>query len=136
VLAHILRITPECEDDRMSRTIVLVDDDEGFRRWARAWLVAQGYVILGEASAARPAIASVRQLRPEVVLVDVQLPDLDGFELTELLRNLPDPPAVILISSREWADYGDRVASSGAHGFVSKDELTREAIESLVRGSP
>jgi DNA-binding NarL/FixJ family response regulator len=126
----------QCEDDRMSRTIVLVDDDEGFRRWARAWLVAEGYVILGEAGAAQPAIASVRRLRPEVVLVDVQLPDLDGFELTELLCTLPDPPAVVLISSRERADYGDRVASSGALGFVSKDELTREAIELLVHGSP
>jgi DNA-binding NarL/FixJ family response regulator len=117
----------------VERTILLVDDDELFRRWAIAWLRAEGYDIVGEADRADTAVSWVRRLRPEVVLVDVQLPDLDGFELTELLRAEPQAPAIVLISSRDAADYGNRISASGARGFLRKDQLTADAIERLLQ---
>lgn len=119
----------------VGRTVMIVDDDERFRRWAAAWLRSEGYDIVGEADAAGTAILAVRRLRPEVALVDVQLPDEDGFEVARLLGAEPDPPVVVLISSREGADYGDRVTASGARGFVRKDELTVEVIERLLGAS-
>lgn len=119
----------------MDRRILLVDDDELFRRWAIAWLRAEGYDIVGEADRADTAVSWVRRLRPEVVLVDVQLPDLDGFELTELLRAEPQAPAIVLISSRDEADYRNRISASGARGFLRKDQLTAEAIERLLQVS-
>lgn len=115
---------------------MVVDDDESFRRWAIAWLSAEGYDIVGEADRADTAVSWVRQLRPEVVLVDVQLPDLDGFELTELLQAEPQAPAIVLISSRDASDYGNRVSASGARGFVRKDQLTADAIERLLEAPP
>jgi DNA-binding NarL/FixJ family response regulator len=117
----------------VERTILLVDDDELFRRWAIAWLRAEGYDIVGEADRADTAVSWVRRLRPEVVLVDVQLPDIDGFELTELLRAEPQAPAIVLISSRDAADYGNRISASGARGFLRKDQLTADAIERLLQ---
>jgi DNA-binding NarL/FixJ family response regulator len=136
VLARHPAAEPAWEDRPVRRTVLLVDDDEGFRRWAAEWLRSEGYAVVGQAGAAGTALSSVRRLRPEVVLVDVQLPDLDGFELTESLRAEPDPPAVVLISSRDAADYGDRIVASGAAGFISKEELTAEMIESVLQGAP
>jgi DNA-binding NarL/FixJ family response regulator len=119
----------------VERTILVVDDDAHFRRWAIAWLRTEGYDIVGEADRADTAVSWVRRLRPEVVLVDVQLPDLDGFELTELLRAEPQAPAIVLISSRDASDYGNRVSASGARGFVRKDQLSADAIERLLEAS-
>ena len=116
--------------------MLIVDDDPDFRRWARTWLDAEGYDIVGEAGDGRSALAEVRRLRPEVVLLDIQLPDLDGFEVTELLLSEPDPPEVVLISSRELRDYGDRVAASGARGFASKEDLSGPTLESLLGARP
>lgn len=120
----------------MSRTVLLVDDDEGFRRWAVAWLRSEGYAVVGEADGARSALSWVRRFRPEVALVDVQLPGIDGFELAEFLQAEPDPPAVVLISSREATEYADRIAASGAAGFISKEELTGAMIESVLESAP
>lgn len=115
----------------MRRTILVVDDDDRFRQWAVAWLRAEGYDIVGEADGSDTALSWVRRLRPEIVLVDVQLPDVDGFELTRLLTAEPHPPTVLLISSRDAPDYGD-ISASGARGFVRKDQLTSEVIERLL----
>ena len=120
----------------MTRRMLIVDDDPDFRRWARAWLESEGYDIVGEAGDGGSALAEVRRLRPEVVLLDIQLPDLDGFQVTELLLLEPDPPEVVLISSRESRDYGDRVAVSGARGFASKEDLSETTLESLLRARP
>ena len=118
----------------MARRMLIVDDDPEFRDWARAWLAAEGYLVVGEAGDGATALAEARRLRPDVVLLDIQLPDLDGFRVTELLMLDPDPPEVVLISSRDWLDYGDRIASSGARGFTSKEDLSGAALESLLEG--
>jgi DNA-binding NarL/FixJ family response regulator len=113
-------------------TVVVVDDHEGFRTFARAFLAAEGFEVLGEAEDARSAVAEVRRLRPDVVLLDVQLPDGDGFEVTRRLLRDARPPAIVLISTREAADYGDRIAACGARGFLLKSELTGPAVRALL----
>ena len=114
--------------------MVIVDDHRGFRAWARAFLEAEGYRVVGEAADGAEAISAVRHLRPEVVLLDVHLPDLDGFEVARRLAAEPEPAAVVLISSRELVDFGQRVSEAGVHGFITKVELSGETLHALVGG--
>jgi CheY-like chemotaxis protein len=79
------------------------------------------------------AIEAVRVARPEVVLLDIQLPDIDGFQVAAALAGDADPPIIVLISSRGLADYGHRVETSGARGFIAKAELSREALLALLQ---
>lgn len=71
-----------------------------------------------------------KELHPEIVLLDVQLPDFDGFEVADRLRRLDPAPEVILTSSRD--DYGPLIASSAARAFVRKDELSGETLASAL----
>jgi DNA-binding NarL/FixJ family response regulator len=117
---------------RMATTVVLVDDHAGFRMQARALLAAAGYDVVGEAADGASALVAVRTLRPEVVVLDVQLPDVDGFEVARALHQDPDPPAIILISSREASDYGGRIGRTPAKGFLTKTDLSARALASLL----
>jgi two-component system response regulator EvgA len=119
----------------MQRTAVVVDDSAGFRAVARALLSTAGFIVVGEAADGASALEMVTALTPHVVLLDVQLPDLSGIDVAQRLQDHPDPPAVILISSREAADYGTRLADSAAEGFISKAELSVRAVEALLAGS-
>lgn len=116
----------------MSRSILIVDDHPGFRASARRMLEASGYEVVGEADTGAAAIAAARELRPDVVLLDVQLPDLDGFEVAARLDGDDDCPAIVLTSSRANADFGRAVADSPARGFVPKDELSGETLAALT----
>jgi DNA-binding NarL/FixJ family response regulator len=116
----------------MTRTILLVDDHAGFRRSARALLDAEGFRVIGEADSAADALAKAESLRPELVLLDIQLPDRDGFHVAERLAAGDDPPDVILISSREAREYGGRVEDAPARGFISKPLLSGVAIRALL----
>ena len=98
----------------MRRSVVIIDDHAGFRARARALLAAAGYEVVGEAGAGESGVRPARDLRPEVVLLDVQLPDISGFEVARRIHEDPDPPAIILISSRDAADYRGRIGRSGA----------------------
>jgi DNA-binding NarL/FixJ family response regulator len=111
---------------------LIVDDHAGFRTQARSLLVAAGYEVVGEAEDGRSALVAAVELRPDVVLLDVQLPDIDGFEVARALHEEPAPPAIILVSSRDASDYGGRVARSPARGFVSKTELSARALATLL----
>jgi DNA-binding NarL/FixJ family response regulator len=117
----------------MGRTVLIVDDHAGFRRLARRMLEADGYAVVGEAADGRSALAAAHELRPDLVLLDVQLPDIDGFRVTEALASGKEAPAVVLTSTRDQADYARRVERSDARGFVAKSELSGEAIASLLR---
>ena len=112
-----------------------MDDSDGFRAQARALLIAAGYDVVGEAEDGRSAVAMVGRLGPDVVLLDVQLPDISGLEVARLLHEEPAPPAIILISSREASDYGAGVERSGARGFISKAELSARALDVVIDGT-
>lgn len=116
----------------MPRTILIVDDHDGFRASARALLEADGFQVLGEAADGESAVEAARSLRPEVVLLDIQLPGLDGFAVAERLAAGAEPPVVVLISSRGEHTYRRRLAGSPARGFSSKDEFSGECLASLL----
>jgi DNA-binding NarL/FixJ family response regulator len=116
----------------MPRTILIVDDHDGFRASARALLEADGFEVLGEAADGESAVEAARRLRPEVVLLDIQLPGLDGFAVAERLAAGAEPPLVVLISSRGEHTYRRRLAGSPARGFISKDEFSGECLASLL----
>lgn len=115
----------------MVRRVLIVDDYEPFRAVARELLEAAGFVVSGEAVDAAEALAAVVAEQPDAVLLDVQLPDRDGFSLaTAITAN--GGPVVVLVSSREAEDYGSRVAASGASGFIAKRRLSAAAFAALV----
>jgi DNA-binding NarL/FixJ family response regulator len=117
----------------MGATVLIVDDHAGFRTYARRLLQCEGYLVVGEAADGASALEAAQKLGPELVLVDVHLPDADGFELTSRLGALVDPPAVVLTSSCDGAELERCASECGARGFVPKAELSREAIEELLR---
>jgi DNA-binding NarL/FixJ family response regulator len=113
-------------------TILLIDDHAAFRTQARALLAADGFSVIGEAVDGVSGLEAVRTLRPDVVLLDIGLPDIEGFEVARELAVTGPPSFVVLTSSREASDYGPRLTSSRAVGFITKDELSGAAIRALV----
>ena len=118
------------------KRVLIVDDHPSFRATARAVLEAEGFEVVGEARDGGEALQLAEQLRPEVVLLDVQLPDLSGFDVAERLcpvnGSAPSGPAVVLVSSRDAADYGGLIGACGARGFVPKSELSGAAVRALI----
>ena len=117
---------------RVRVTVLIVDDHEEYRRSASALLESEGFAVVGEAADGAAAIEAVKRLRPDVVLLDIQLPDVDGFRVAERLAALLEPPGVVLISSREAGAYGSRFDDAKARGFISKRELSGAALAALV----
>ena len=105
-------------------TILIVDDNAGFRVQARALLDADGFDVVGEADDGLSGLAAARALRPDLVLLDIGLPDVEGFEVARELAVDGPPPFVVLTSSREASVYGPRLDASQALGFIPKDELS------------
>jgi CheY-like chemotaxis protein len=116
-------------------TVLVVDDHPSFRRFARRLLEAAGFAVVEEAEDGASALEAVRALRPDVVLLDVLLPDTTGFELAETLSSGPAAPVIVLTSSRSEADLGNAVARSSARGFIAKRELTAAAFTALLDGA-
>ena len=113
-------------------SVLIVDDHAGFRASARAMLEAEGFDVVGEAADGTEAIASVVRLRPDIVLLDIQLPGLGGLAVAEQLAAGTDPPIVVLTSSRDAAAYGPRLGGTSARGFIPKSGLSGEALVALV----
>jgi DNA-binding NarL/FixJ family response regulator len=113
-------------------TLVIVDDHVGFRSSARALLEAEGFDVVGEADDGASALTVIDLLRPRIVLLDIQLPDIDGFEIAERLAGAGDPPAVVLVSTRGASAYRRRLARSPVRGFITKSELSGNALSALV----
>jgi DNA-binding NarL/FixJ family response regulator len=121
-----------CDDLLVRPTVVIVDDHAGFRLSARTLLEAEGFDVVGEAVDGVSALAVIGVLRPRIVLLDVQLPDIDGFEIAERLARAGDPPAVVLVSTRGASAYRRRLTRSPARGFIAKSELSGDALAALV----
>jgi DNA-binding NarL/FixJ family response regulator len=117
----------------MPQTVLIIDDHAAFRQAARALLEFDGYEIVGEAVDAASGLRESRQLKPDIVLLDVGLPDESGLDLATRLQAEPEPSAVVLVSSRDRADLGPLVERSGARGFIPKAELSAESLERLFR---
>lgn len=138
-----LRVCPDadfchaCETGTASLTeeILVVDDHDGFRAFARHLLEKGGFTV-SEAACGAEAVEVARMVMPRLMLVDIQLPDFDGFEVARLLAGAEDAPVIVLTSTREASDYGGQVAASPAAGFLPKDELSDAALRSLPGAGP
>jgi DNA-binding NarL/FixJ family response regulator len=116
----------------MGRRLLIVDDHERFRASARRILEAHGFEVVGEAEDGASGVALACELRPEVVLLDLQLPDGDGFTVAAELRERGVDAAIVLTSSRDWSDVCSRQRAAGAVGFIPKDELSGARVRELV----
>jgi DNA-binding NarL/FixJ family response regulator len=113
-------------------TVLIVDDHEAFREAARSLLETEGFDVVGEAVDGRDAITEAARLRPDVVLLDIQLPDLDGFAVADRLAVTASAPDVVLISSRDAETYGARLVRAAARGFLTKRDLSGAALARLL----
>lgn len=113
-------------------TILIIDDDARFRTQARDLLEADGFVVIGEAIDGASGLEAARSLRPDLVLLDVGLPGLDGFEVARVLATDGPPPLVVLTSSRDARAYGRRLANGDALGFLPKEQVSGSAIRALI----
>jgi CheY-like chemotaxis protein len=120
------------DDGRVAREVLIVDDNARFRRRVRRCLEADCYTIVGEAADGAAALAAVQRHRPAVVLLDLQLPDMSGLAVAERLACQQSPPAVVLTSTHDATDFGERVARCGARGFVPKAELSGDRLSALL----
>jgi DNA-binding NarL/FixJ family response regulator len=116
----------------MTRTLLIVDDHPSFRASARMLLESEGFEVIGEAEDGRSALAAVEALRPDVILLDVQLPDIDGLEVAARLTANGSGPAIVLTSSRDLADLGPLRDRCDVRGFIPKGELSGAALEALL----
>lgn len=113
-------------------SVLIVDDHAGFRSTARDLLSASGFEVVAEAADGQSAISEAGRVRPSVVLLDVQLPDIDGFDVARRLLDVPKPPVVVLVSTRDARDYGRKLADSGAAGFITKAHLSGATLRAML----
>jgi DNA-binding NarL/FixJ family response regulator len=116
----------------MATTVLIVDDHPGFRASARMLLEAEGYDVVGEAETGRAGLRAAVELMPDVILLDIQLPDIDGFEVAADLVANGSPSAVVLISSRAREDLTELLEASRVRGFIPKSELSGATLEALI----
>jgi DNA-binding NarL/FixJ family response regulator len=112
--------------------VLIVDDHPSFRSIATRMLTGGGFTVVGEAADGAGALRAAFDLRPDVVLLDIGLPDTDGFRIAEALAGQPEPPAVVLMSSRACADYGRVVGRAPVAGFIPKADLSGAAVRRLL----
>jgi DNA-binding NarL/FixJ family response regulator len=115
-----------------ARRILVVDDHPSFRRWARTLLTEERFEVVGEAENGAAALRLAAELAPEFVLLDIQLPDSDGFEVAKSLLELDPHLRIVLVSIRERDEYGPRIDTSGALGFITKSELAGPVLRNLL----
>jgi CheY-like chemotaxis protein len=118
-----------------SAGILIVDDHDDFRAFARAMLEAAGFTVT-EAATGAEATEAAGRVQPSLVLLDIQLPDFDGFEVARRLTARPGGPVVVLTSTREASDYGGRIISSPAAAFLPKDQLSGAVLSQFLPRDP
>jgi CheY-like chemotaxis protein len=113
-------------------TVLIVDDNPRFRSRARKWLESGGWDVIAEAADGGAALEAVALHRPEAVLLDVQLPDMSGLDVTEQVMKQADPPAIVLTSTHDAADFGARIADCGARGFLPKADFCAQTFDAIL----
>jgi DNA-binding NarL/FixJ family response regulator len=113
-------------------SVLIVDDHPSFRASARLLLESEGYMVVGEAADGARALLAAQELRPDLVLLDIQLPDMDGFQVAHELRLNGRRAVIVLTSSRDLTEYGALVERSGARGFVPKAELSGAILAAFL----
>src|SRR3954451_17490148 len=116
----------------MATTVLVVDDRESFRGVERTLLAGGGHEVVGEAADGEEGLRVARELAPDLVLLDIQLPGIDGFDVAARLTADEDAPAVILTSSHDHLDFDMLIRRSGARGFIPKAEITGERLAALL----
>lgn len=116
----------------MALRVLIADDHPAFRHFAARLLNDCGFEVIGQVGTGAEAVHRAISSCPDVVLLDVMLPDIDGFEAAHQLAAAVHPPRIVLISSRQRSDYGHRVDTSRASGFISKDELTVDRLKEIL----
>jgi DNA-binding NarL/FixJ family response regulator len=114
------------------KRVLIVDDHDAFRATARRWLTAGGFDVVGEAADGAQALEAVTRLRPDVVLLDVQLPDSNGFEIAARLSSDGHGAEIVLTSSRDAAEFGGLIERSSALGFIPKAKLSGQRLAALL----
>ena len=117
--------------DSMS-TILIVDDDPRFRMQACDVLETDGFVVIGQAVDGASGLEAAQSLRPDFVLLDIGLPDVEGFEVARFLALDRPAPLVVLTSSRDARAYGRRLIDGHCLGFIPKEQISGAAIRALV----
>jgi DNA-binding NarL/FixJ family response regulator len=116
----------------LATTVLIVDDHDGFRARARRLLDAEGFAVVGEAADGAEALAAVDRLAPDLVLLDLHLPDQSGWDVACSITGRPDAPAVVMTSTRDAEDVVARARECGARGFVPKADLSAAALGALL----
>lgn len=114
-------------------TVLVVDDHAEFRAAAVTMLASEGFTVVGEAANGAEAALVAGRVHPNVVVLDIRLPDSDGIAVAEQLAQLPDAPDVVLVSSRDAATYGARLIQAQARGFLVKSQLSGASLRALLR---
>lgn len=112
--------------------VVIADDHPQFRSATRVMLESAGYDVIGEAGDAKQAIAECHRLHPDLLILDVQLPDNDGFAVAAELSLDADSPTIVLVSNREASDFGDLINGAHVAGFISKIDFSEGTLRALI----
>jgi two-component system, NarL family, nitrate/nitrite response regulator NarL len=120
--------------DPTSVMLLIVDDHDGFRSFARVLFAGDGFEVAGDAADGESALEAAQALHPDVVLLDVQLPGIDGFEVARRLAASADAPAVVLTSTRQASDFGRRLTEAPVRGFIPKQDLSAESLAAVLAG--
>jgi DNA-binding NarL/FixJ family response regulator len=124
--AEVVRVTPE------TVRVLIVDDQPPFREASRMVVeMTDGFEVSGEAENGEQAIALVKELKPDLVLMDVQMPGIDGIETTRRITSIPNPPVVIVMSTHESGDYVDVALAAGAVGFIPKSQFGLDTLDEM-----
>jgi DNA-binding NarL/FixJ family response regulator len=114
--------------------VLIVDDHPWFRGAARTLLHSGGFEVVGEAATITEGLRAIQAVRPDLVMLDIHLPDGDGIDCAATIAQLADPPAVVLVSAREAVEFGARLTASTACGFIPKDDLSVASLRALLEG--
>jgi DNA-binding NarL/FixJ family response regulator len=116
----------------MAVSLLIVDDHAAFRGFVSELLAAEGFEVAGAVPDGESVVAAIEDLHPDAVLLDIQLPGIDGFEVARQIAALEHGPPVVLTSLRAASDYGRRISDSPAMGFLPKQQLSGAALAALL----